>query len=92
MNVIKEIIGYAACCTGTIMMIPQLVKAVKRRSVEDVSLGMIILYIANCTLWGVYGILIVSVPLIVVDVITFAIGCAFLWIYLRTKNVVTAPL
>lgn len=44
----------AACTSGG--LIPQLVRGVKTKRLDDVSPGLLILLIVGCTLWFLYGI------------------------------------
>lgn len=69
-----EIIGYAAAFFGTIIMVPQLYKTIKTKHVADLSLSMLVVYIINCTLWGVYGVLIGSMPIMLCNTIALLIG------------------
>jgi len=73
MNLIN-IIGYIAAFFGTILMIPQLYKSLKTKQVKDISYTMLIIYLINCSLWEVYGLLIKSGPIIVCNIIAFSLG------------------
>lgn len=74
MNIITEIIGYAAAVIGTSLMLPQVIKTLKTKKAEDVSFVMLVLYFLNCLLWGIYGILIYAIPLIICNGIALAIS------------------
>lgn len=69
-----EIIGYLAAITGTFLMLPQVIKSVKTRSAQDISLWMLIAYVTQAALWGVYGFFISAVPLVLTNMIAFCIG------------------
>lgn len=59
MTIIVEIIGFTAAAVGTSLMLPQVIKSIKTKKVDDISFGMLVLYFFNCLLWLIYGMLIV---------------------------------
>lgn len=81
MQLITDIIGYAAATVGTILMLPQVYKSYRTRRVDDISMAMVIVYIVNCTLWEVYGWLLDSMPIILCNMIALVI--AFIQLYLK---------
>ncbi len=74
MNMITDIVGYAAAFVGTFLMMPQILKAMKTKSMRDISDWMIFAYILNCILWSAYGMLLGAMPVIVCNVIALGIG------------------
>jgi MtN3 and saliva related transmembrane protein len=74
MKIITEIIGYLAATVGTVLMLPQVIKMIKTKHVKDISLLMTVVYLINCALWDVYGLLLSAIPLIVCNTIAFLIG------------------
>jgi len=70
--VIIESIGYFAAFFGTILMLPQAIKTYRTKHVADISLVMLIVYIINCLLWGVYGYFLQSGPMLICN------GCALI--------------
>jgi MtN3 and saliva related transmembrane protein len=83
MEIFKTIIGYLATIVGTSIMLPQIYKSIKTKSVSDVSWGMLVLYFLNCLLWLIYGILILASPLMITNGIALAIS--ILQIVLKIK-------
>ncbi len=69
-----DIVGYAATIVGTSLMLPQVYKSLKTKSVDDVSWGMLVMYFLNCSLWLTYGALIASMPLAVTNAIALVIS------------------
>jgi MtN3 and saliva related transmembrane protein len=67
METLTNLIGYSAAAVGTLLMLPQVVKSRRTIRMEDLSLGMTILYLLNCFLWLLYGLLISSFPMIVAN-------------------------
>jgi MtN3 and saliva related transmembrane protein len=73
-----EIIGYIAAFFGTILMLPQAFKTYSTKHVKDISLIMLIIYIVNCMLWGIYGFYLKSVPMLLCNGIALVIGLLML--------------
>jgi MtN3 and saliva related transmembrane protein len=65
---ITDLVGY------TVLMLPQVISAIKTKSMKDVSMGMLVAYIVNCTLWDLYGILLAATPMILCNSIALLIG------------------
>lgn len=78
-----DIVGYAATVVGTSLMMPQLYKAWTTKRVDDLSLFMVLLYVVNCLLWTVYGVLLVALPLIITNVIAGIVSVLLLFMKLR---------
>jgi MtN3 and saliva related transmembrane protein len=64
---LATLIGYIAAVVGTCIMIPQIVKFIRTKRADDVSMGMAVLYFFNCALWLIYGCLIVAPPVILAN-------------------------
>ena len=86
-NIITEIIGYLAAIIGTSLMLPQVIKSLRTKKVDDISFVMLIFYFLNCFLWLTYGILISSTPLIVGNLIAFIISIAQIVIKLKYQSI-----
>ncbi len=69
-----NIVGYTASVVGTSLMLPQMYRSLKTKSVEDLSWGMLILYFLNCALWLMYGILIGAMPVIITNAVALLIS------------------
>jgi len=80
---VTGIIGSVAAVLTTISLIPQLLRVWKRRSAEDVSLGMFLLFSLGVFLWFIYGILIHSSPVVTANGISFLFALAILILKLR---------
>jgi len=74
MTLIVELIGFTAATTGTLLMLPQILKSIKTKRVDDISFGMLVLYFLNCLLWLIYGILIINLPIIISNFIALIIS------------------
>ena len=80
---IEEIIGYLAGIFIMISFIPQVIKSYKTKNVGDISLGLIIATIIGTIFWIIYGFMINSMPLIIMNII---FGITVLYqLYLKIK-------
>jgi MtN3 and saliva related transmembrane protein len=77
------LIGYAATAVGTVLMLPQVIRSWRTRRVDDLSLAMVLLYVANCSLWLVYGFLIDAGPVILANAAGLVISIVQLVLKLR---------
>ncbi len=86
MVIITEIIGFTAAIIGTSLMLPQVIKSIKTKRVDDISFGMLVLYFFNCLLWLVYGTLIIAWPVIVCNFIALIISIVQLILKLKYSS------
>lgn len=63
----KRIIGIAAGVFTAISLIPQLLKIIKEKHGDDVSISMLLILLGGLILWICYGYLIKDWPLIVTN-------------------------
>lgn len=66
----EDYLGYSAAFCTTIAFIPQAVKVYKTKHTKDISLGMFSLLNFGFILWLVYGIILLSYPIILANAIT----------------------
>ena len=81
MNVEKffvEILGLIAGTLTTISFLPQLVKIVKNKSAKDVSLLMFLIFTVGIFLWLVYGILTLTLAIIIANSVTIILALSIL--------------
>jgi uncharacterized protein with PQ loop repeat len=78
-----ELIGYAAAAVSTSLMLPQVIKLVVTRRGADLSMWMVVLYLLNCLLWLIYGLLTRSQPLIVANSLALVVSVLQLALKLR---------
>ncbi len=65
------ILGLIAAFCTTIAFLPQVIKTIKSKQTNDISLLMYIVLTTGVSLWFIYGLLIGDLPLIVANGITF---------------------
>lgn len=88
---IYQIIDYAAGMLIIINTVPQLLKMLKTKEVDDVSLGMFFLIISSQILWLIYGFHLNNMPLILTNglgaiLVTFNISLIFKYRKVSAKN------
>ena len=69
-----EFFGYFAAILTTLAFIPQLIKTLKTKKAEDVSLTTLIMFLTGVAAWIVYGIQISSKPILIANIITFLLN------------------
>ena len=84
MNV-SDLIGYFAAFLTTVAFIPQAYHSWKTRDLSGVSLPMYSIFSAGVAGWLVYGILIVSWPIVIANSVTFVLSCVVLWLKIKHR-------
>ena len=80
-----EWIGFLAAILTTGAYIPQVIKIWKTRTADGVSLSMYWVMLTGVSLWGIYGILIESYPIILANVITLILLVTIIIFKLKHK-------
>jgi MtN3 and saliva related transmembrane protein len=78
-----ESIGFAAAALTTVSFVPQVAHTLRTRDTRAISLWMYALFSAGVALWGLYGLLIGSWPVIAANAITLVLASIVLWHKLR---------
>jgi len=71
-------IGSCAAVSTTVSFVPQLIRVWRRRSADDISLTMFLLFSLGVLCWLIYGIGIGSYPIIAANIVTLALALAIL--------------
>jgi len=82
----EEIIGIAAGIFTTIGVLPQIIKAIKSKKVDDVSPYMFVILCVGVGLWTVYGIMKVDGPIIITNGLSFVLNGIMLYIVVTQKK------
>jgi MtN3 and saliva related transmembrane protein len=69
-----SLIGLIAGTLTTLSFVPQVAKAWRRRSVNDLSLTMLLMFATGVALWLVYGLLNAAIPIIVANGVTLVLA------------------
>lgn len=81
--IIVNLIGFTAGFLMAITMLPQIIKSLKTKRVEDISLLMLIIYVISAFLWMIYGVLIKSLPVAITDGFAFFVSSVQLLIKIK---------
>ena len=69
-----EFFGYFAAVLTTAAFLPQLIKTLKTKRAEDVSLITLIMFLCGVGSWIIYGYKISSLPILMANIITFILN------------------
>lgn len=78
-----DLIGYAAAFLTTVSFVPQAWLTFKTKDVRGISVGMYSAFTVGIALWLVYGLMIQAWPVVIANVITFALASSILVMRLR---------
>ena len=73
-----EFFGYFAAILTTLAFLPQLIKTLKTKKAEDVSLITLIMFLTGVMSWIIYGYKISSTPILIANIITFILNLLIL--------------
>ena len=73
-----EIFGYIAAILTTAAFLPQLIKTLKTKKADDVSLITLIMFIIGVLCWIIYGYKISSIPILLANLITLLLNLLIL--------------
>ena len=76
MNV--DMFGYFAAILTTAAFLPQLIKTLKTKKAEDVSLTTLLMFIVGVLSWIIYGYEISSKPILIANLITLILNLLIL--------------
>ena len=74
----NEFFGYFAAILTTLAFLPQLIKTLKTKKAEDVSLTTLIMFLTGVLSWIIYGYKISSTPILLANIITFILNLLIL--------------
>ena len=73
-----EYFGYFAAILTTAAFLPQLIKTLKTKKADDVSLITLIMFLSGVGSWIIYGYKISSFPILLANIITFILNLLIL--------------
>lgn len=79
-------IGIIAGILTSISMVPQLIKMIKEKKAQDVSLLMLLVLLTGVCLWVWYGFLKNDIPIIASNCFSVLINLLTLYFRIRYKN------
>ena len=69
-----EFFGYFAAILTTAAFLPQLIKTLKTKKADDVSLLTLIMFLCGVGSWIIYGYAISSIPILIANTITLILN------------------
>ena len=69
-----EFFGYFAAILTTTAFLPQLIKTLKTKKADDVSLLTLIMFLCGVGSWIIYGYAISSIPILIANTITLILN------------------
>ena len=79
MGILTDTLGYLAATFTTIAFLPQVIKTVRLKKTDEISLVMYILFCSGVLFWLIYGILLNNFPLIIANGITLSLASVILY-------------
>ena len=80
------LIGFVAGALTTLSFLPQLLKTWRTRSAGDLSVGMLIAFLAGVVLWLFFGLAIGATPIIAANAVTLLLAGTQLFLTLRYRR------
>jgi MtN3 and saliva related transmembrane protein len=82
---VLSFVGYTAAALTSVAFLPQLIRTWRTRSTADLSLGTLAAQTSGVGLWILYGVGIGSTPVILSNVLTFALTATLLVLKLSRR-------
>jgi len=83
--VIKEL-GLLAGFLTTLSFLPQVVKSLKTKHMDDFNIWFLILMIVGLSLWTVYGFMIKQLPIIIANLATISLNLMLLGLKIKYQK------
>jgi MtN3 and saliva related transmembrane protein len=80
-----EIIGIAAGICTSVSLLPQLIKLIRTKKAEDISLFYLCILLAGLGLWIWYGLLRKDTPIVVTNAVAFTLNVVVLVLGIKFK-------
>jgi len=80
---IVTILGLTAAALTTWSFLPQVIKSIKTKKTEDISLAMYSLLSVGILLWLIYGLLIKDFPIIIANLVSFILNLIIVFLKLK---------
>jgi len=88
-NNFTEVVGLTAGICTALSLLPQIIKIVKEKKAQDISLFYLIVLLCGLTLWTYYGFLKEDVPIIATNIFSMVLNIIVIIlgsIYKRKEN------
>jgi MtN3 and saliva related transmembrane protein len=78
-----EWVGFAAAALTTFSFIPQAIRTIRTKETHGISLGMYVMFTVGIAFWLVYGLVLMSWPMILSNVVTLMLSGTILALKIR---------
>ena len=79
-------IGIIAGVFTATSMLPQLIKVIKEKKAEDISLLMLIVLLTGISLWVVYGVMKKDMPIIATNAFSLLVNVLMIFFRIKYKD------
>lgn len=83
---IIQVIGTIAGSITALSMIPQLIKIIKEKKVDDISIWMLIILITGLGFWTLYGFLKHDIPILVTNLFSLLVNFFLVGLKMKYKK------
>lgn len=85
MSLPLEWTGYVAATLTTLAFVPQAWKTIRSKDTRSISLGMYVVFTIGIGFWLAYGFVLDSIPMILSNIVTFALSATILVLKLKYR-------
>ena len=78
-----EWVGFVAAALTTFSFIPQAIRTIRTKQTHGISLGMYVMFTVGIAFWLAYGIVLMSWPMILSNIVTLALSATILALKIR---------
>jgi MtN3 and saliva related transmembrane protein len=78
-----EWVGFVAAALTTFSFIPQAVRTIRTKETHGISLGMYVMFTVGIAFWLAYGLLLMSWPMILSNIVTLGLSSTVLALKIR---------
>lgn len=83
---ITSVIGLTAGILTASSLLPQLIKTIKEKKADEISIGMLIILLAGISLWIVYGIKKDDFPIIATNAFSLLLNIVMIFLRIKYKK------
>jgi len=78
-----EWVGFAAAALTTLSFVPQAVRTIRTKDTRAISLGMYVMFTVGIAFWLAYGLVLMSWPMILSNIVTLGLSATILALKIR---------
>lgn len=78
-----EWVGFVAAALTTCSFIPQAIRTIRTKETHGISLGMYVMFTVGIAFWLVYGLVLMSWPMILSNIVTLVLSATILALKIR---------